>query len=285
MIGRQISHFQVTEKLGEGGMGTVYKAVDLDLDRPVVLKFLLPNLSTDENAKQRFVQEARAASSKRRAASALDHPNVCTIYEIGEVDGGQVFISMAFYEGETLLQKIFQGPLPVDEALDLTAQVARGLAKAHGREIVHRDIKPANVIVTTDGIAKILDFGLAKLSRSPDLTAPGSVVGTLAYMAPEPLMGQPTDHRVDIWSLTAVLYEMIASRPPFQEEYPQALVYSITNEKQPPISDFVEGVPVSVEALIVKGLEKDVSNRYADVGEFLTRIFNLMFDIPTFQRP
>ena len=121
MIGRQISHFQVTEKLGEGGMGTVYKAVDLDLDRPVVLKFLLPNLSTDENAKQRFVQEARAAS-------ALDHPNVCTIYEIGEVDGGQVFISMAFYEGETLLQKILEGPLPVDEALDLTAQVARGLA-------------------------------------------------------------------------------------------------------------------------------------------------------------
>ena len=265
MIGRQISHFQVTEKLGEGGMGTVYKAVDLDLDRPVVLKFLLPNLSTDQNAKQRFVQEARAAS-------ALDHPNVCTIYEIGEVDGGQVFISMAFYEGDTLLQKIAEGPLPVDEALDLTAQVARGLAKAHGREIVHRDIKPANVIVTTDGIAKILDFGLAKLSRSPDLTAPGSVVGTLAYMAPEPLMGMPTDHRVDIWSLAAVLYEMITGRPPFQEEYPQALVYSITNESPPLISEFVQGVPVAVEALIAKGLEKGADDRYADVGEFLSAI-------------
>ncbi len=246
-------------------MGTVYKAVDLDLDRPVVLKFLLPNLSTDENAKQRFVQEARAAS-------ALDHPNVCTIYEIGEVDGGQVFISMAFYEGETLLQKIFEGPLSVDEALDLTAQVARGLAKAHGREIVHRDIKPANVIVTTDGIAKILDFGLAKLSRSPDLTAPGSVVGTLAYMAPEPLMGQPTDHRVDIWSLTAVLFELITGRPPFKEEYPQALVYSITNEKQPPLSDFVEGVPASVEALVAKGLEKEASNRFAKIDEFLSAV-------------
>ena len=246
-------------------MGTVYKAVDLDLDRPVVLKFLLPNLSSDENTKQRFVQEARAAS-------ALDHPNVCTIYEIGEVDGGQVFISMAFYEGETLLQKIFEGPLPVDEALDLTAQVARGLAKAHGREIVHRDIKPANVIVTTDGIAKILDFGLAKLSRSPDLTAPGSVVGTLAYMAPEPLMGQPTDHRVDIWSLTAVLFEMITGRPPFKEEYPQALVYSITNEKQPPLSNFVEGVPASVEALVAKGLEKEASNRFATIDEFLSAV-------------
>ena len=265
MIGRQISHFQVTAKLGEGGMGTVYKAVDLDLDRPVVLKFLLPNLSSDENAKQRFVQEARAAS-------ALDHPNVCTIYEIGEVDGGQVFISMAFYEGDTLLQKILEGPLPVDEALDLSAQVARGLAKAHGREIVHRDIKPANVIVTTDGIAKILDFGLAKLSRSPDLTAPGSVVGTLAYMAPEPLMGMPTDHRVDIWSLAAVLYEMVTGRPPFQEEYPQALVYSITNENPPPVSDFVKGVPAAVEALIAKGLEKDAADRYADVGEFLSAI-------------
>ncbi len=203
---------------------------------------------------------------------ALDHPNVCTIYEIGEVDGGQVFISMAFYEGETLLQKIFEGPLPVDKALELTAQVARGLAKAHGREIVHRDIKPANVIVTTDGIAKILDFGLAKLSRSPDLTAPGSVVGTLAYMAPEPLMGQPTDHRVDIWSLTAVLFEMITGRPPFKEEYPQALVYSITNEKQPPLSNFVEGVPASVEALVAKGLEKEASNRFATIDEFLSGV-------------
>ena len=265
MIGRQISHFQVTEKLGEGGMGTVYKALDLDLERPVVLKFLLPNLSTDENAKQRFVQEARAAS-------ALDHPNVCTIYEIGEVDGGQVFISMAFYEGETLLQKIMEGPLPVDEALDLTAQVARGLAKAHEREIVHRDIKPANVIVTADGVAKILDFGLAKLSHSPDLTAPGSVVGTLAYMAPEPLMGMPTDHRVDIWSLAAVLYEMITGRPPFQEEYPQALVYSITNESPPPIPDFVKGVPIAVEALIAKGLEKGADDRYRDAREFLAAI-------------
>ena len=246
-------------------MGTVYKALDLDLDRPVVLKFLLPNLSTDENAKQRFVQEARAAS-------ALDHPNVCTIYEIGEVDGGQVFISMAFYEGETLLQKIMEGPLPVDEALDLTAQVARGLAKAHEREIVHRDIKPANVIVTADGVAKILDFGLAKLSHSPDLTAPGSVVGTLAYMAPEPLMGMPTDHRVDIWSLAAVLYEMITGRPPFQEEYPQALVYSITNESPPPIPDFVKGVPVAVEALIAKGLEKGADDRYRDAREFLAAI-------------
>ena len=172
MIGKVVSHYKILEHLGGGGMGVVYKAQDLDLDRPVALKFLPPDLTRDLKAKQRFILEAKAAS-------ALEHANICSIHEIGEHDG-QTFIVMGYYEGETLKKTIERGPLPVHMAVDITSQIAQGLAKAHEAGIVHRDIKPANIIVTNDGVAKILDFGLAKVSGRTLLTKSGTTLGTAA---------------------------------------------------------------------------------------------------------
>jgi serine/threonine protein kinase len=187
-------------------MGVVYEAVDTKLDRPVALKFLLPESTRDPEAKARFIHEAKAAS-------ALDHPNVCTIHEIGETDDGRLFLAMARYAGETLKQKIARGPLPLDEALDIARQIAEGLAEAHKKEIVHRDLKPANIFVTDSGLVKILDFGLAKLAGQTKVTRTGTTLGTVAYMSPEQARGQETDARTDLWSLGAVLYEMVVGRP------------------------------------------------------------------------
>jgi serine/threonine protein kinase len=207
MIGKTVSHYHITKQLGAGGMGIVYEAVDLKLDRPVALKFLPPELTRDSEAKARFVQEAKAAS-------ALDHPNVCTIYEINETDEGQMFIAMACYEGETLKERIAQGPVPVPDALDIIQQMGGGLAKAHEQGIVHRDIKPANIFLTSDGLVKILDFGLAKLSGQTRMTKTGTTLGTVAYMSPEQARGEETDHRTDLWCVGVLLYEMLAGQLP-----------------------------------------------------------------------
>ena len=255
MIGQTVSHFKILEKIGQGGMGTVYKAEDLLLGRFTVLKFLLPYLGQNEEAKQRFVREAKAAS-------ALDHQNVCTIYEIGEVDSGQTFISMAYYEGETLKEKIALGGLPFEKITDFVRQVASGLAAAHEHGITHRDIKPANVIVTNEGVVKILDFGLAKLTAAPDLTTPGTILGSSAYMSPEQLSGKTVDKRSDIWSLGVVLYEMIAGHRPFQAEYDQALTYEILNEEPKPISECRTDVPAYLEQAVEKALEKNPAGRF-----------------------
>ena len=255
MIGQTVSHFKILEKIGQGGMGTVYKAQDLLLDRFTVLKFLLPYLGQNEEAKQRFVREAKAAS-------ALDHQNVCTIYEIGEVDSGQTFISMAYYEGETLKEKIALGGLPFEKITDFTRQVASGLAAAHERGITHRDIKPANVIVTNEGVVKILDFGLAKLTAAPDLTSPGTILGSSAYMSPEQLSGENVDKRSDIWSLGVVLYEMIAGHRPFRAQYDQALTYEILNEEPKPVSECRQDVPAYLEKTVEKALEKNRAERF-----------------------
>ncbi|MCI0559585.1 MAG: serine/threonine protein kinase, partial [Nitrososphaera sp.] len=211
MIGQTISHYKILEKLGGGGMGVVYKAQDLKLDRFVALKFLPPHLSADEDEKKRFIHEAKAAS-------ALDHPNICAIYEIDETEDGQMFIAMAYYEGETLKKKIERGPLPIDQTIDLAIQIAQGLAKAHKHGITHRDIKPANVMITNEGVAKIVDFGLAKLAGQTKLTKSGMTVGTVAYMSPEQARGEEVDHRTDIWALGVVLYEMITGQLPFKGE-------------------------------------------------------------------
>ena len=260
MIGKTISHYKILEKLGEGGMGVVYKAEDTRLRRPVALKFLLPELTRDPQAKERFINEARAAS-------ALDHPNICTIYEIAETDEGQLLIAMAFYDGESLKAKISRGPLDVGEATGIAAQIAAGLARAHSRGIIHRDVKPANIIVTTDGIAKIIDFGLAMLAGGARLTRTGRTTGTAAYMSPEQARGGDLDLRTDVWSFGVVLYEMLTGRLPFRCEYEIALIYSILNDEPKPVTSLRDAVPPGLERVVDKALAKRPSERYQSVAE------------------
>jgi len=266
MIGKVVSHYKILEKLGEGGMGVVYKAQDIKLDRLVALKFLPPELTKDPQAKDRFIQEARAAS-------ALDHPNICTVYEIDETDDGRMFMAMAHYEGDTLKEKIGAsakaGGMKVNDAVENAVQIARGLAKAHESGIVHRDIKPANVIVTRDGIAKILDFGLAKLSGRALLTMAGSTLGTAAYMSPEQARGEAVDARTDIWSMGVVLYEMLTGRRPFASDYEQALIYSILNDEPTAMRDVRPGIPEDLEKIVRRAMAKKPADRYPDLKEFI----------------
>jgi len=268
MIGQTISHYQILEKLGQGGMGVVYKAQDLKLDRFVALKFLPPHLEQSDEEKARFIQEAKAAS-------ALDHPNICAIHEIDETADGQIFIAMGFYEGETLKQKIVGvgtrhvASLQIDNVIDIAIQIAQGLAKAHQHGIVHRDIKPVNVIITKDGVAKILDFGLAKFAGQTRLTKTGTTVGTPAYMSPEQINLIEVDHRTDIWSLGVVLYEMIANHLPFRGEYEQAIMYSIVNEKPEPLARYKTGVSEGLQRIIDKALDKDRETRYQHIDDLM----------------
>jgi serine/threonine protein kinase len=262
MIGQTISHYKIIDKLGSGGMGTVYKAQDTKLDRFVALKFLPPHLSQTEAEKKRFIHEAKSAS-------ALDHPNICSIYEINETDDGRMFIAMACYEGESLKEKIAQGPLPMESALDIASQIARGLEKAHAKEIVHRDIKPANILITEDGVVKIVDFGLAKLAGQTKLTKTGSTLGTVAYMSPEQARGTVVDERTDIWAFGVILYEMLTGKPPFTGDYEQAVIYSILNEHPDPVKKYNASVPESLEQVVSKALEKKPEKRYQQAGELL----------------
>ena len=277
MIGQTISHYKILEKLGEGGMGVVYKAQDLKLDRLVALKFLPPHLArlndavgqtADEQDKKRFIHEAKAAS-------ALDHPNICTIYEIDETPDGQVFIAMAAYEGTTLDKKIKVGPLKLDEAHDIAIQVAEGLQAAHEKGIVHRDIKSSNVMITEKGQVKIMDFGLARTSGATQLTKSGATVGTVPYMSPEQARGEKVDHRTDIWSLGVVIYEMITGRLPLQSAYSEAVVYSILNENPPPLTSLRSDVPMELERIVTKCLQKDCSHRYQHADELISDIARL----------
>jgi TolB-like protein len=243
-------------------MGVVYKAQDLKLDRAVALKFLPPDFTRDPEAKQRFVHEAKAAS-------ALDHPNICNVHDIGETDDGQIFIVMAYYNGETLKGKIERGPLKIDEAVGIAMQIAQGLAKAHEHDIVHRDIKPANVMVTLDGVAKVVDFGLAKLTGRTLLTKTGSTLGTAAYMSPEQARGEPADQRTDIWSLGVTFYEMVTGKRPYESEYEQALVYSILNEDPKPIRDLRSEVPEAIEKICRRAMAKEPEDRYRSATELI----------------
>jgi len=262
MTGETISHYRIIEELGRGGMGTVYKAEDLRLQRAVALKLLPPDLTRDNDAKKRFVQEARAAS-------ALDHPNICTIYEINETDDDQMFLAMAYYKGRTLDQKTKDGPLPIDDALEIMMQICRGLMTAHEKGIVHRDIKPGNIIVTHDGVVKILDFGLAKLAGQAQLTKIGTTVGTAAYMSPEQARGDDVDHRTDIWSLGIVLYELVTGKPPFRADHDQAVLYSILNEVPEPVTKVRSKLPGALDHVLERALEKDPDGRYRDLREFV----------------
>ncbi len=240
-------------------MGVVYKAEDIRLQRMVALKFLPAEWKYSAEAKARFLQEARAAS-------ALDHPNICTIYEIGETEDGAPFIAMAFYEGESLRERIEKKSLHLEEALAILLQITAGIGKAHEKGIVHRDLKPANIFITTDGIVKILDFGLAKLAGAARLTKSGSTLGTIAYMAPEQVQGGIVDHRADIWSLGVILFEMLTGRLPFDGEFEQVLMYAIIHLQPKSVKDFRGEVSALLEAVLDKALRKEPAQRYQNIA-------------------
>jgi serine/threonine protein kinase/tetratricopeptide (TPR) repeat protein len=258
-LSRAAPHYQVLERIGGGGMGVVYKARDRRLERIVALKFLPPHLSTLDGAKERFLVEAQAAA-------ALDHPNICTIYEAGETDDGQLFLAMPFYAGETLKRRLEQGPLPAADAIDIAVQVAHGLDKAHERGIIHRDIKPANLMLTADGVVKIVDFGVAKLA-DVDVTRPGIALGTIAYMSPEQAEGSDVDGRTDIWSLGVVLYEMLTGERPFRGGHDRVLLNAITTAEPAPLTTLRPEIPARFEEIVLRALAKRRADRYETARE------------------
>jgi serine/threonine protein kinase/Tfp pilus assembly protein PilF len=284
MIGKTVSHYIITEELGRGGMGIVYKAEDTKLRRMVALKFLPAELTRDPDAKQRFLHEARAAA-------ALNHANIVTIHEINEHEG-QVYIVMEYVEGKSLKEIMSAGtgpgsrsrgrdqslpiaprPLPLAQVLEIAAQVARGLAAAHAKGIVHRDVKPANIFITNDHVVKILDFGIAKLAGGQTkLTKTGSTMGTAAYMSPEQSSGKEVDPRTDIWSLGVILYEMLAGETPFQGEYMQAVVYSILNEEPKPLAQVRSDMPPGLDLVVAKALAKDPKDRYQNMNDLAANL-------------
>ncbi len=282
MIGKTISHYRILSEIGAGGMGVVYKAEDTQLKRPVALKFLPSSLTRDREAKARFIREARAASK-------LEHPNICTIHEISETEDGQIFLVMACYEGETLKEKLARTDrnipdkyLDTEVAIRAAIQVSEGLARAHEEGIVHRDIKPANIMMTRRGEIKILDFGLAKLAGQSHLTKDFSMPGTVAFMSPEQLSGREVDQRTDIWSLGVVLYEMLTGRQPFSAEYDQAVIYSILNEEPQSIMKYNKDISPELASIVSKCLEKDMKKRYQSMPELKAALKSLLreTDVP-----
>jgi eukaryotic-like serine/threonine-protein kinase len=259
--------YRIIRELGQGGMGVVYEAEDLRLKRSVALKFLPPALTADADARERFIREAQAAS-------ALDHPHICTIHEIDEAEAGGMYIAMACYTGESLKEKMKRGPLDPAEAVELALQVADGLAKAHEQGIVHRDIKPANIMITADGVAKILDFGLAKLAGEARLTRTGTTMGTVAYMSPEQGRGEDVDVRTDVWSLGIVLYEMATGYLPFGQDKETAVLHAILHEPPRP-ANLRPGYPDEFAAIIRRALTKEPSKRFPSAREMADELRDL----------
>ncbi|RPI65571.1 MAG: hypothetical protein EHM47_18635, partial [Ignavibacteriales bacterium] len=265
MVGQTVSHYKIIEKLGEGGMGVVYKAKDSKLDRLVAIKFLTSGSSNNEENKARFIQEAKAAAS-------LNHPNILSIYEIDKDEKNQ-FIVMEFIEGDVLKSLLKAGKsVSLDQAISWVIQTAKGLKVAHDRNIVHRDIKSENLMITKDGQVKIMDFGIAKLKGSSGLTKTGMSVGTLSYMSPEQVQGIGVDQRSDIWSLGVVFYELLTGELPFKTEHDAALIYMISNEDVTPPSSLDRKIPNQIDTITRKMLDKDWSLRYQNLNDFINDI-------------
>ena len=260
-IPQTISHYRILEKLGEGGMGVVYKAEDSKLQRTVALKFLPSHGLEDEEHRARFQREAQAAA-------ALDHPNICTVYEIDEAQG-QTFLAMPYLEGSTVRQKVKQRPLKLTEALEIAIEAGEGLRAAHAKGIVHRDIKSANLMVSPQGQVKIMDFGLAQAADRSQLTKTETLLGTPVYMSPEQAQRQPTDRRTDIWSLGIVIYEMLIGHTPFEGEREQAVLYAIAHEEPEPITSQRARVPLELDWIVDKALAKDKEERYPHIDDML----------------
>jgi len=280
--GSTLAHYRIVSKLGAGGMGEVYLAQDLNLDRPVALKILPPEVAHDPDRMRRFIQEAKTAS-------ALSHPNVAHVFEIGEADG-VTFLAMEYIEGQTLNARIAGVPLPLDEAIDITTQVADALDAAHAKGIVHRDIKPANIMITPRGHVSVLDFGLAKMkppatgsdiasTATQFLTNPGMVMGTVQYMSPEQALGRDADHRSDLFSLGVVLYEMVAGRLPFSGANAGALLIEILQAQPEALARFNYDAPPELERIVRKCLEKDRDRRYQTARDLLIDLRNLQRDL------
>ncbi len=259
--GTMISHYRVEEKIGAGGMGVVYRAVDTRLRRTVALKFLPPHLLCDSTARERFEHEAQAAST-------LNHPNITTIYEIDE-DGGRCFIAMEYVDGDSIKEVLKEKNLFLDEVLDLAIQTGEGLAAAHRKDVIHRDIKSDNIMVTADGRVKIMDFGLAKLRGATRLTRTSTTVGTLHYMSPEQAQGRETDQRSDIFSFGVVLYEMITGRLPFRGENEAAVIHSVLSDTPEPLARYKADVPAGLQRIVEKALYKDKEERYQHVDDMV----------------
>ncbi|MFC1724066.1 protein kinase [candidate division KSB1 bacterium] len=268
MIGETFSHYKILEKLGEGGMGVVYKAEDTKLKRSVAIKFLPTQIASDETARERFMIEAQAAA-------ALNHPNIATIYAVEEAEDS-LFIVMEYVKGKTLKKKIETDPYTYDEAMKFAKQVAEGLYEAHKNGVVHRDIKTSNIMLTESGQAKIMDFGLAKITESSVITKDGSTLGTAAYMSPEQAKGDKVDHRTDIWSFGIVLFEMLCGRRPFKGEYEQALIYSILNTDPDAATSIVSGLPDEVDNFFAKVFLKNPDERirtFREVIDYLESLY------------
>jgi serine/threonine protein kinase len=271
MLGKIVSHYKILEKIGEGGMGVVYRAHDIKLDREVALKFLPPALTAVDADKTRFIREARAAA-------ALNHPNVCVIYEI-EDQSEYPFIAMELIEGVTLRKKLREGALQVGTAIDFALQIAEALGAAHQKDIIHRDIKSENIMVTETGLVKVMDFGLAKIRGAAGITRTSSTLGTVAYMPPEHLQGRKVDARADIFSFGVLLYEMLTGKLPFSGEYESAMIYSILNEEPEPVQKHRPGISSELLHLLSRALEKDPDHRYQSSEDMLIDLKRFKRDI------
>lgn len=281
LVGKTVRHYTIVEEIGRGGMGIVYKARDTKLDRMVALKFLSSQESPGDDAKQRFIQEARAAA-------ALNHPNILNVYDIDETDGS-LFIAMEYLDGQTLKAHLSglksNTGVPLAQALEWTIQIAQGLAAAHEKNIVHRDVKPENIMLTSSGLLKIMDFGIAKLKSGSGLTRTGVSLGTLSYLSPEQAKGLPTDHRSDIWALGVVLFEMLTTDVPFKAEHEAALLYLIVNDEPPLPSMLDRRLPHQIDASVARMLSKEPSVRFQTMNDVIAALRDARHDVERSSAP